>query len=98
MVPVWVSLTALPIHLHDQRALYEIVRAIGRPIKVDVAALNFLRPSVALMCIEVDVTQELPSKIYVDCGDSSLFQPVIYEDLPLYCQQCTTFGWSMCHP
>ncbi|VFQ77896.1 unnamed protein product [Cuscuta campestris] len=35
IVPVWISIPHLPIHLHDQTALFAITSTIGTPLKVD---------------------------------------------------------------
>lgn len=74
IIPVWVALEGLPIHLHDYRTLYEIAKLIGTPLKMDSATLSFHRPSVARFCVEVDVTIDLPTKIFIDCGEHSFFK------------------------
>lgn len=60
IAPVWVSLLGLPIYLHKQEALFEIAKMIGSALKEDSATMQLLRPSAARICIEIDVSQELP--------------------------------------
>lgn len=92
IVPVWVALPGLPIHLHCRDALFEIVKPIGCPIKLDVATTDCLRPSVARICVEVDVSQDLPQKIYLQAKNRLILQSVIYEDLPKFCTTCHRLG------
>lgn len=92
IVPVWVALPALPVHLHQQEALFEIVRPIGLPIKLDIATAKGLRPSVARVCVELDVSQDLPQKIYIQAKGRLILQTIIYEDLPLFCKDCRRLG------
>ncbi|VFQ69841.1 unnamed protein product [Cuscuta campestris] len=47
IVLVWITIPNLPIHLHDQKALLCITSALGKPLKVDNATLNFARPKAA---------------------------------------------------
>lgn len=56
IVPVWVSLPGLPIHFHQQDALFQIGRFLGTPMKLDAATAEVLRPSVARLCVEVDIS------------------------------------------
>ena len=51
------------------------------------AALS--RPSVARVCVEVDLLKDLPSRIWVQLGKGHGFwQPLNPENLPKYCCQC----------
>ncbi|CAH9082753.1 unnamed protein product [Cuscuta europaea] len=43
VVPVWILLEGLSVHLHDKRALFDIAGLIGRPIKIDTATANLSR-------------------------------------------------------
>lgn len=92
IVPVWVALPGLPVHFHQQEALFEIVRAIGLPIKLDIATSQGLRPSVARVCVELDVSQDLPQKLYLQAKGRLILQNIVYEDLPLFCKDCRRLG------
>ncbi|VFQ93056.1 unnamed protein product [Cuscuta campestris] len=56
IMPIWISIPNLPIHLHDKRALLIIASTIGHPLKVDSCTLNFSRPQLARCCVEVDIS------------------------------------------
>lgn len=100
IVPAWIALPGLPIHLHRKEALFEIVKPIGSPIKLDVATTEGLRPSVARVCVEVYVSQELPQKIYLQAKSRFILQSIVCEDLPLFCTSCRRLGHavSSCTP
>ncbi|VFQ80061.1 unnamed protein product [Cuscuta campestris] len=92
IVPVWVIIPNLPIHLDDQKALLCITSKLGKPLKVDNATLNFSRPKAARVCIEIDVSKNLHQKIHVKHIDDDLFLQVLYEDPPSFCDSCHRLG------
>ncbi|CAH9124929.1 unnamed protein product [Cuscuta epithymum] len=94
VVPVWLALEGLPIHLQDRRALFDIVGLIGRPLKLDAATTSLARPSVARVFAEVDVSKTLPNKVWINCGSSGFAQSIVYENRPLYCNHCLHLGHS----
>lgn len=44
------------------------------------------------LCIEIDISQDLPSRVFIQVSSRLIAQPVIYEDLPLYCTSCYRLG------
>ncbi|VFR02708.1 unnamed protein product [Cuscuta campestris] len=92
IVPVWITIPNLPIHLHDQQALFNITSLLGKPLKVDNATLNFSIPKAARVCLEVDVSIPLHSKIHVRHVEEDLFFQVIYEEPPAFCSICRKLG------
>lgn len=56
VVPVWIFLLGLPIHFHQHEALFQIGRMVGTPMKQDTATAKNIRPSVAQLCVENDVS------------------------------------------
>lgn len=92
IVPVWVTFPGLPIHFHQREALFQIGRMLGTPMKLDMATTECLRPSVARLCIELDVSQELPARIFIQAAARCIPQPFVYEDLPKYCNVCSRLG------
>ncbi|VFQ76029.1 unnamed protein product [Cuscuta campestris] len=96
LIPVWISLEGLPIHLFDSLALYSIANLIGKPLKTDAATASLSRPSVARICVEVDTSKDLPNGVWIHLGQLTFHQPIIYEDLPEYCPSCKSFGHKNC--
>lgn len=93
IVPVWVAFEGLPVHLQDKRAVYSIANIIGTPLKVDASTLSVNRPSVARVCVELNVTKNLPQTIWINNGSYGGFaQAVKYEYIPPYCSNCNKFG------
>ncbi|VFQ79788.1 unnamed protein product [Cuscuta campestris] len=90
--PIWVSLTHLPIHLQDAKALHSIASSIGHPLMMDAYTAAKTRPSMARFCVEIDISKDLPKKIWIDDGGLGFFQLVTYENLPEFCIQCKKSG------
>lgn len=96
IVPIWITFEGLPIYLHDKHALFSIANLIGTPLKVDSSTLLLNRPSVARVCIELDVSKDLPRTVWINNGSRGGFaQPVSYENLPSYCIRCKRFGHDL---
>lgn len=68
IVLVWFSLLGLPIHLFHKSTLFSIANLIGRPIMIDQPTAALSRPSVARVCIEIDLKKLLPKRVWVYCG------------------------------
>ncbi|VFQ69369.1 unnamed protein product [Cuscuta campestris] len=79
----------LPIHIFDSSALYSIANLIGKPLKANNATIQLTRPSVARVFVELDLSKELPTSVWIHLGKLSFLQPIHYEDLPAFCTSCT---------
>ncbi|VFQ74606.1 unnamed protein product [Cuscuta campestris] len=96
LVPVWVGLEGLPIHLFDKPTLFSIAKLFGSPLQTDAATVNLSRPNVARVCVEVNLSKELPKAIWIHLGSSSYLQPLLFENLPSYCNSCHQLGHKSC--
>ena len=63
VVPTWIHLPNLPIHLFGKGPLSSIAKLIGEPLKLDASTVMLSRPSVARICIGADLLQDLPSHV-----------------------------------
>ncbi|RAL53543.1 hypothetical protein DM860_015580 [Cuscuta australis] len=90
--PVWLSLEQLPVHLHIPSALLSIANIFERPLMLDSSTSARIRPSVARFCVQLDVSKELPPKIFINNGSIGFWQPIIYEQLPEFCTACRKSG------
>lgn len=68
VIPGWIALEGLPIHLFNKGSMFSIANLIGKPMKIDEPAANLSRPSVARICVEMDLLKELPSRIWIGIG------------------------------
>lgn len=60
IVSLWISFSYLPIHfVQCTEALFSIVSAIGKPLRIDQATASLARPFVARVIVEHNVTQPL---------------------------------------
>ncbi|KAK6919812.1 protein of unknown function DUF4283 [Dillenia turbinata] len=94
IVSIWLSLPCLPIYFFDKHSLFSIVNSIGRSLYADSATFVSTRPSVARVCVEVDLFKPIPQRVWVDMiGESSGFwQPIIADYIPKYCTSCWHLG------
>ena len=79
-VPVWVALEHLPVYFFHKASLFSIASAIGSPLQVDTATTNLSRPSVAHFYIDLDVSKEVPGRIWIGAGTHGFWQRVAYEN------------------
>ncbi|XP_027181956.1 uncharacterized protein LOC113780347 [Coffea eugenioides] len=100
LVPVWFNLPKLPVHLFDKKCLFQIVSCLGRPLFIDGATAGLSRPSVARVCVEIDLLKILPSHVWIQLGeDHGFWQSLNPESVPKYCNHCFRQGNSQseCH-
>lgn len=55
IAPVWISLPNLPLFLFDKQCLLSVGRLISHPLTLDAPTTNLSSPSVARICVEVDL-------------------------------------------
>ena len=95
LVPVWVELPNLPIHFFDKHSLFSILSPVGRPLFLDSATAAGTRPSVARVCVEIDVAKPVLSRIWVAVeGETGFWQTIVPNDMPSYCSSCWRLGHS----
>ena len=73
VVSVWFQLPKLPIHFFHKGCLFQIVSCLGKLLFVDSAAASGVRPSVAGACVEIDLLQTLPLRIWIGNGEHEGF-------------------------
>ncbi|VFQ90275.1 unnamed protein product [Cuscuta campestris] len=90
------GLEGLPLHLFEPNALFSIANLVGLPLQMDSATVDLTRPSVARVCVELDLTKDMPKAVWIHLGQLSFLQPITYEDLPEYCISCRAIGHKKC--
>lgn len=65
VLPLWIKLPQLPLHLRGERSLAEIASDIGKPVVTDECTAKKLRITYARILIEIDVTQKLKEQICI---------------------------------
>nr|XP_025670055.1 uncharacterized protein LOC112769805 [Arachis hypogaea] len=85
---VWIKVTGLNIWYYSEKAILNIARTLGKPIKVDLATKSAKRGKYARACIQIDLGQPVKRKIMVDGFEYN----IEYENLHLICDKCNCFG------
>lgn len=94
IAPVWVSLPQLPDHFFSKSSLFSLRSLVGKPMKIDVVTATVDRPSVARVCVEMDLVKKFPLRVWIGSGFSGYWQNVVYEKVPSYCTKCYKQGHS----
>ncbi|KAG6501607.1 hypothetical protein ZIOFF_041490 [Zingiber officinale] len=55
VIPVWIQLPDLPIHMFCKKGLFAAANIVGRPLKVDQATADDSRLTMARVCVEIDL-------------------------------------------
>ncbi|VFQ83122.1 unnamed protein product [Cuscuta campestris] len=97
VIPVWVEIKNIPLHLSDQIPLYSIASALGKPLKLGRKTAMGIYPGSAKVCVEMDVSISKPPKIHLRHGTRDLWLPCSYEDHPPFCSKCLRFGHQLFH-
>ncbi|XP_027069890.2 uncharacterized protein [Coffea arabica] len=100
VVPLWLQLPKLPLHFFNKEVIFQIASMVGNPLLVDAATLAVSRPSVARVCVEMDLLRSTPSRVWIGNGNHAGFwQELVVENLPRYCSHCFRQGHDVetCH-
>ncbi|KAM7462626.1 hypothetical protein LguiA_030747 [Lonicera macranthoides] len=92
LAPVWVSFPLLPINFLKKESLFSIGKTLGQPLKMDSATVDLTKPSVARVCIEMNLLKKFQARIWIGCGLNGFWQRVLYEKVPKYCSKCFKKG------
>ncbi|GAV78757.1 DUF4283 domain-containing protein, partial [Cephalotus follicularis] len=91
--PMWIGLPKLPIHFFSTSSIFSIACTVGHPLKVDAATASLSRPSMACMCVEVDIRKLLPKCVWIGTGVYvGFWQEVVCENVSKYCKPCSRQG------
>lgn len=92
-VVVWMRLHYLPLDLFITSFLQRIGNAAGWFLRADDRTLALTHPMYARICVEVDVSKELPSRIWLGSSkDEWYWKNLEYEGNIEYCATCGLIG------
>lgn len=84
---IWVRLPFLPIELHSPKILIDIGNLIGTTVALDARNSANLQAVFARICIEVNLSANLPSEIWIN----NRRQEVIFENSVFFDSHCSPF-------
>ena len=92
-MPIWVSLRSLPLHLFPRQHLEMLLSPIGKVLAIDGPMLNFSRPSVARVCVLLNLLKENLDRVKLNMGGlKDRWQRIVYEKERKYCKVCSMQG------
>ncbi|KAF8369558.1 hypothetical protein HHK36_032421 [Tetracentron sinense] len=92
VVPIWITLPGLPINFFNPKDLKAIGNIVGKVLKVDGPTKSLSRPSMARVCIEIDVSKTKIERFWLGLHTSGRWQPIVYEKEPVICESCNKIG------
>ncbi|KAF5177172.1 hypothetical protein FRX31_033241, partial [Thalictrum thalictroides] len=94
--PVWVDLPGLPLDFFHPAMLQVIGDDIGKKfLSVAKDTICRTRPSVARICVEMNIHEEMPNSIWLEGPNyPGFWQPIYYPNF-LYCSHCYKMGHSL---
>lgn len=80
------------MHFINHQALFAIAKLFGRPLQVDQATADKVRPNVARVLVELDITKKYPNAVWVGSENYGYSQKVEFEKFPVFCSFCKSHG------
>jgi len=87
-VDQWIRIPRLSWEFWDQGSFLSLLSTVGQVVRIDHNTLFRLKGKFARVCVQIDVTQPLPSSLTVSMGDHSMHVSLIYEGLHEVCPLC----------
>ncbi|XP_028077874.1 uncharacterized protein LOC114279793 [Camellia sinensis] len=81
---VWVRFLELSIEYYQEKVLYAIAKAIGKPLKIDWNTAMVTRRKFARVCVEMDLSKPLKPKFMLE----GMVYSIEYESLHSFCFLC----------
>nr|UOX39822.1 DUF4283 domain-containing protein [Erythronium dens-canis] len=89
----WLRLPGLQAELCVRNILSLIGNSFARFIEADPETTNTMKPSHPRICVEIDVSNPLPTKVFIQIGEADGFwQAIAFEGNPAYCSFCRMHG------
>ncbi|XP_026435840.1 uncharacterized protein LOC113333631 [Papaver somniferum] len=92
---VWITFPDLSIEYWKEAILMAMGNAIGRPIRIDEITLQKEIGYYASILVEVDLTNVVPNKVWVESKYGKFEQEVRASKIPKFCIHCKTIGHNV---
>ncbi|KAL3637542.1 hypothetical protein CASFOL_018710 [Castilleja foliolosa] len=92
-IPVWVSFLRLPLVFMNPGFLEKAGNILGKTLRIDDKTICMTNVMRARVCVELDVSKQLKSQIFVgESKDHGFWQPIEYEGNNAFCSNCGLLG------
>lgn len=92
-VPIWMKLPNLPLVYFNPTFLQRIGNSIGKFLRQDENTAHMQLAVHARICVEMDVAQPLPPRIWIgESKDNGFWQKIEYEGNNAFCTKCGLLG------
>lgn len=69
IVAIWIGLPSLSIFMFNKVSLFSLGQLIGTPLPLEKATTEFIRPSIAKLYVQDDLTKSSPHRIKLECRE-----------------------------
>ncbi|KAL9667547.1 hypothetical protein QQ045_001909 [Rhodiola kirilowii] len=95
-ITAWVRLPNLPPELFNAGYIKQVVSSFAKFLDLDERTKTYSVPSMARVCVEVDVTKEIPTEVWLQLTESrGVWQSVVVESKLAYCVKCRLHGHEL---
>ncbi|XP_026385189.1 uncharacterized protein LOC113280825 [Papaver somniferum] len=92
IVPVWMILRGVPLHLWNATGFSKIASFVGKPIMTDTPTVMKTKMAFAKICVEIDADCKYPTKFPFRIDDKKYEVTAEYSWKPSSCCHCKNFG------
>ena len=92
LAPVWVAMPSLPHCYYKHGFIKTVARAYGTLLSIATPTSTGSTVVCARFCVEMDLSKDYPTEIYVGTESKGGFQPVKFENRPAFCSGCSKLG------
>ena len=78
----------LPWEFWDQETLTQLLKHVGKVVRVDHLTLLSQKGKFARVCLNIDISKPLPGTLTIPTRNRDLVIPLIYEGLHEVCALC----------
>lgn len=84
-------------NIFGKETIFLISTAVSKPLQVDMATSNKIRPSNARVKVEVDLMSDFPKRVNIEIKKKygeivAKWITIKYDYLPMYCEHCKLQG------
>nr|KYP45916.1 hypothetical protein KK1_032530 [Cajanus cajan] len=89
---VWLRILELPQEYWSSRIILAIASAVGTPISLEKATLQWTYRHFARVLIEVDLANKILTQLLVEREGYAFFVSFEFDRLPMFCSNCHCIG------
>lgn len=91
-VTKWIKMPGLPMEFFTRSSIKAIVSSFAHFLDIDDRTYHMNSLQCARACVELDVADNIPAKVWISAGEQSFFQDIVVEGGIAYCTKYKIHG------